>query len=240
MEPNKILLTVFLIWFSFYLSVAQVPGYLGKKNLIGYNCSISPVLVTSTLFNKDAYSYNGSKMNPATGMYFRHELIYDRVIQERSCLRFTLGSSFVGVEGEDAEIIYSAPFPIPIGLERHCKYTKLHTLEYKLGYVSYVDGFIAPVGFHYGYGIKVVNAFYQSIYSDNNNTKFTQTGGGVFLDVGKRRVYKDRFFTDVGFSFNFILPLYPPPEIETNNNSQLSPLTLNGIFNFKLGGGVLF
>lgn len=241
MTFDKKLLCIILLMVSI-VSYAQVPGYLGKRKLLGYNCSVTPVFIYSAFLNQDAYNFNGSKMNPTTGVQLKHELAYDWVIKERASIRMALGSTFVGIEGENPEIEYISfpPFFIPIPNTRYCKYTKLHTMEFKLGYISYPEGFIAPAGFHYGYGIQVVNANYHSIYSDNNNKKVRQTGGGIFFEAGKRRIFKDKFYTDVGFSLNLVFPLYPPPAVETNNNSRLSPLTYNGIFNVKLGGGILF
>lgn len=207
-----------------FLSNAQIPGYMGKRAVIGYsnyfmlgfkgpgpNNSAPADDASFTLNNAHClnfeYAYKQRKMVCLSAQYIRTGLAYDR-----------------GIRNEFFDSGSSGDYPYPGGSRYAGSFSKpalLTSVNFGLGVKMFKNGFIAPTGRYRK--LEVVLLFEKLKYDsqnfmvdvDNYESTADDTikvlGKGEYsykniafaYTIGKQRILNDKFVLDFGIRFAY-------------------------------------
>jgi len=208
-----------------FLSNAQVPGYMGKRAVIGYsnyfmlgfkgpgpNNSASADDASFTLNNAHClnfdYAYKQRKMVCLSAQYIRTGLAYDKGIQNDYDL-WDFASS-----GTSSYSTVEYPYP---GETKYVgsfsKPALLTSVNMGIGVKMFKNGFIAPTGRYRK--LEVVLLFEKLKYDSQNFSTVDDTlkvlGKGEYsykniafaYTMGKQRILNDKFVLDFGIRFAY-------------------------------------
>jgi hypothetical protein len=241
------------------LIFSQVPGYMGRKTVVGYGVHVSPVVFSAV---------SGAGEN---SMNVMHDIFIERATNKNLSLGFSLKLYKTAFDN-------SVPVEIPGSQYHYREYTpsgyySISARNYNFYGKLFYSRYLAPWGKYFMFGLNfmrytaVYNPQYMQVSVTEGNygsytTKFYSNFGpreqsykafDVMLGFGKSRVFADRIIVDFGYTINLasaIAPLFMTVSDEyfyggipmENYIEETSKLRVQGVnrFNVFLKLGYLF
>ena len=193
----------FFILFFFILSIAsiaQVPGYFGKRNYVSYSVWMHPnVNLLGEPFN-----------TKGTQLDVTHAFAIDHVVSWRGALCLSYHFCSMGMSSFDELGYYDNDNYIYLGKDKYSAY--LHSRCVSIGYKLFAHDKIAPLGKYIKWDAFVIfnKLVYkpEDVYDIKRNARLTSVdedvksiGGGIALCVGRQRIFYDKIVVDGGLRF---------------------------------------
>lgn len=214
-KMTKNILITFLFVFSFsFLSIAQVPGYLGKKMSLGYQ------LNQNTLPFRPAYLKSYSNSGIENYLFGRtHHAKFDIALNRHVTLGADFGFSKYTLNTRST-IAYNYNYNDP---DLKLNPFTIINMQYGINLTIYAKDFIAPVGSYHQ-----ISLFYHTMSSDDymgqtsslamdqffnspdiKDRMITETSMfSVRYTKGRKMALSDRIAIDIGFYFGIGLNAY--------------------------------
>jgi hypothetical protein len=207
-----------------------IPGYIGKKNAVGYTSGIS-------------MGFNSSELTGSIGFIVQHNFCYERVIGRKAV--FAINGTFAPSkypfkEDLNFNVDYDESYPIDKYYSFEAKgFTRAYAASASIGIKFFKDRFVAPIGRfikiqmgYMRYGImnweEGIAGTYEIKEANTTNQTYQKSG---FLKSA------DNFKTGILLSFGFgkIVPINDHLVFEYGNNLNFN---LSPDYDFNLLEGV--
>lgn len=194
--------------------MAQVPGYMGKRLVVGYNFNFSGAFLSPTPYHTNASSSSGLLGDevPVNGVNITHGLNIDYVYKSRKAVSFLVQYARTGVDyfylrnhhygGDPAKPAILNSLGIGIG----AKFFKRSNMAPYGPYVKW-EGMMFMNKVKYD-----KNNFIRRDYNTGVETKVSLGPGvvsfqtfGIGFSFGQQRIWRDKFVFDRGLKF-MVLP----------------------------------
>ncbi|MFL5764232.1 MAG: hypothetical protein ACJ77K_09840 [Bacteroidia bacterium] len=243
--------SIFLLHFVQYAQKDPVPGYMGKRCVIGYTVLAHPSFpdVTESIGTSDPHDYPWLNMT--------HAATFEYFMPKRTslCLGFQYSRLWLGYLSGHIASSYRG--------KGNQKYPALlNTEAITIGFKSFAKGSIAPLGryfrmdvlvlfnkfhadpegiTHSEFGIDPVTHRYGNYWVPVKEKEMTLTsfGGGASIGLGRQRIFFDRLVVDSGIRLCIALAQDPANSSYSNSFNVTSRVFYNQFINFRLGIGFL-
>lgn len=229
------------VFFIFYLlsiySIGQVPGYMGKRFIVGVGNSFAVNLKPLYLLDNPESTYLGPVITNAFNVEY--------VISERRSLCFSVRQFTRKIDNR----YYSTNNYniVTKGFE------KFHLFNYSIGVKRFAKRRIAPLGFYtkwegyyingwmdyksYAVPVSTFNS-YELVQYEGGKIKFFGTGGAY--SIGKQRIFKDKFVIDYGVRSTVMVVLFDSANAyEKKLGLYASDVSIFSLLNFNINIGFL-
>jgi hypothetical protein len=234
MIKNRFLL--FILIFISANSVAQIPGYMGKRFTIGYSTMFSPNIV-------------GLTNSPVDPPVLTHVFNLGYVVTKQKELCVSVRYSKRGMHLVTG--YYGSPTPPIITLE------KFTSFDFSLGWKRFSRAKFAPLGSYSRWELAYTKAWinygpYEADQYDGStglSNTVSMSGGkvdfigfGASYSRGRQRIFKDKFMVDFGFKGTLMGVRNNGIKNRHEDDLQslvIGSLNFNPIFNLYIGIGFL-
>lgn len=208
---NRFIVVFVLLLYSQVWSLAQVPGYLGKKVAIGYTLNSGMPFARTFMEGSYAPDVNYSGNSNLIFLPIRHNLNLEWVLTEKISVEGGVGFYKAGMFSSESEPNYIEMEYA--GLSRNASrwsspskydYVRTSNQYYKFGFNFFSGNYLAPHGTYWNLSYMRNTGIIQYVLNDVSTDFAIITSNGFAVTKGFRNILFNSIIFDYGFGFGYM------------------------------------